>query len=269
MPAPRTGARERSSGGGRRRASHSSEAVISEAVALLDEAGETALTFRALAARLGGGVASIYWYVIEQGRAARPGQPTACLPVCSARPIRPPRATTRSTTSALIAIALFDAIAERPWLGAYFMRDTGVQPNAMLLYERLGQQVLRLELTPRQSFHAVSAVLGFVVGIAADLGQQPPPEVLDGTVSRDKHIERFADQWRALDPEAVPVRPLRRRRVRRARRQRAVPCRSRPSARRAPPPGRPVAATCASSLSDERSAARRHRRPAPTDKGKR
>ena len=47
-----------------------------------------------------------------------------------------------------IAVALFDAIAERPWLSAYFMRDTGLQPNALLLYERLGEQVLRLGLTP-------------------------------------------------------------------------------------------------------------------------
>src|SRR6478672_9077333 len=49
--------------GGRRRASHSLDAVLSQAVALLDTSGEQALTFRALAARLGGGVASIYWYV--------------------------------------------------------------------------------------------------------------------------------------------------------------------------------------------------------------
>src|SRR6187402_2728841 len=48
---------------GRRRASHSMDSVLTEAVALLDEAGEAALTFRALAGRLGGGVASIYWYV--------------------------------------------------------------------------------------------------------------------------------------------------------------------------------------------------------------
>ncbi|MYS11544.1 TetR/AcrR family transcriptional regulator, partial [Streptomyces sp. SID6041] len=36
-------------GGGRRRASHSMESVLGEAVALLDEAGAPALTFRALA----------------------------------------------------------------------------------------------------------------------------------------------------------------------------------------------------------------------------
>src|SRR4051794_18043730 len=202
MPAPRSRARERSPRG-RRRASHSMEAVISEAVALLDEAGEAALTFRALAARLGGGVASIYWYV---------GSKDELLDRASDHVLADVLTTTEQAARSddpidglrAIGVALFDAIAERPWLGAYFMRDTGVQPNALLLYERLGQQVLRLELTPRQSFHAVSAVLGFVVGIAADLGQQPPPEVLDGTVSRDEYIGRFADQWRALDPEAFP-----------------------------------------------------------------
>src|SRR6478735_2501291 len=51
---------------GRQRASHSMEAVLTEAVALLDEAGAPALTFRALASRLGGGVASIYWYVASK-----------------------------------------------------------------------------------------------------------------------------------------------------------------------------------------------------------
>ena len=64
--------------------------------------------------------------------------------------------------------------------------------------------MLRLGLTPRQSFHAVSAVLGFVVGIAADLGQEPPQEVLDGTTDREEYIARYADQWRELDPAAFP-----------------------------------------------------------------
>lgn len=179
------------------------EAVVSEAVALLDEAGEPALTFRALAARLGGGVASIYWYVSNKdelldhatnhvlaGVLADTAQCTA-----GEDPIEDIRA---------IAVTFFDAIVARPWLAAYFMRDTGTQPNGLLLYERLGQQVMRLELTPRQSFHAVSAVVGFVIGIAADLGQQPPHEVVDGTVSRDEYIARHADQWRALDPATYP-----------------------------------------------------------------
>ena len=203
MPVPRTDARAHERKPSRRRASHSLEAVVSEAVALLDQAGEPALTFRALATRLGGGVASIYWYVASKDELLDRATDHVLAGVLTDLeqlvgdddPILDVRA---------IAVTLFDAIAERPWLAAYFMRDTGLQPNGLLLYERLGQQVLRLGLTPRESFHAVSAVLGFVIGIAADLSQQPPQEVLDGTTTRDEYIGRFADEWRALDAEAFP-----------------------------------------------------------------
>ncbi len=179
------------------------EAVISEAVALLDEAGEPALTFRALAARLGGGVASIYWYVTGRDELLDRATDHVLAEVLthterfagSTDPIDDLRA---------IAVTFFDAIVNRPWLGAYFMRDTGIQPNGLLLYERLGQQAMRLGLSPRESFHAVSAILGFVIGVAADLGQQPPQEVIAGTTSRDEYITRFTDQWRQLEPETFP-----------------------------------------------------------------
>ena len=103
-----------------------------------------------------------------------------------------------------MAITAFDAICERPWLADRFMQGTVKQPNSLRLYERFGQQVLRLGLTPLQSFHAVSAVLGFVVGTAADLGQEPPPEVVDGRVSRQEFFEHAVAQWRALDPAEFP-----------------------------------------------------------------
>jgi AcrR family transcriptional regulator len=179
------------------------EAVLSEAVVLLDQAGEPALTFRALAARLGTGVGSIYWYVDSKDELLDRATDHVLEGVLadterfveSDDPIADMRA---------IAVTLFDAIVSRPWLAAYFLRDTGVQPNGLRIYERLGEQVLRLGLNPRQSFHAVSAVLGFVIGIAADLGQQPPQEVLDGTTNRAEFTARYADQWRRLDPQAYP-----------------------------------------------------------------
>jgi len=203
MTAPHPRVRPEAAPGARRRASHSLEAVVSEAVRLLDEAGEPALTFRALAGRLGGGVASIYWYVASKeellDRASDhvlAGVLTATEPFIGGDdPIDDLRG---------IAVTFFDAIVERPWLAAYFMRDTALQPNALLLYERLGEQVLRLDLSPRQSFHAVSAVLGFVVGTAADLGQEPPQEVVDGTIGREAYLAGVADEWRALDPGTFP-----------------------------------------------------------------
>jgi len=202
-----TGAQRRAATGAarepRRRASLSAEAVISEAVRLLDEAGQSALTFRALAERLGGGVGSIYWYVASKDELLDRAADHVLADVLTATerftggddPIADLRA---------MSVTFFAALVDRPWLGAYFMRDTGTQPNGVLLYERLGQQVMRLGLTPRQSFHAVSAVLGFVIGTAADLGQQRPQEVVDGTVGRDEHMARHAEQWRRLDPATYP-----------------------------------------------------------------
>jgi AcrR family transcriptional regulator len=179
------------------------EAVLSEAVALLDEAGEPALTFRALAARLGTGVGSIYWYVTGRDELLnRAADHVIGDVLCDTDAVvgsDDPIAELRS-----VAVTLFDAVERRPWLAAYFMTNTEIQPNAMRLYDRLGRPLLRLDLTARQRFHAVSAVTGFVIGTAADLGQEPPPEVVDGTIGRDEYIGRFAEDWRRLDPEEFP-----------------------------------------------------------------
>ncbi|MGW2279256.1 TetR/AcrR family transcriptional regulator [Streptomyces sp. NPDC001770] len=179
------------------------EAVLTAAVDLLDEAGEPALTLRALAARLGTGVGSIYWYVSGKDElleraidhvlggvlTAVEGQTSSGDPIDDLR---------------VMAVTLFDAIVDRPWLGANFMQNISSKGNSLRLYEELGQRTLRLDLTPKQRFHAVSAVVGVVVGNAADMGQEPPREVVDGSVGRDEFLGRYAETWRGLDPEQFP-----------------------------------------------------------------
>ncbi|WP_042453262.1 TetR/AcrR family transcriptional regulator [Streptacidiphilus jiangxiensis] len=179
------------------------ESVLTEAVALLDEAGEPALTFRALAQRLGGGVASIYWYVANKDELldlATDHVIGSLLSDVEALPGSDDPIDDLRT----MALVLFDAIVARPWLGAYFMRNTNAQSNSLRLYERLGAQTLRLDLTARQRFHAVSAIIGVVVGSAVDLGQEPPQEVLDGKVGRDEYLGRAVQAWRELDPAGYP-----------------------------------------------------------------
>lgn len=187
---------------GRQRASHSLDAVLTEAVALLDEAGEPGLTFRALAARLGGGVASVYWYVSSKDelldRAADHAMEQVLIDT-DAYTDGDPFEDLRG-----IGVTLFDAIVDRIWLGAYFMRNTEFQPNCLELYERIGQRVLALGLTARQTFHGASAIVGFVVGTAADMGMELPKDVLDGTVNRDDYLRRATDAWRDLDPSEYP-----------------------------------------------------------------
>src|SRR3954469_14581862 len=129
-------------GGGRRRASHSMEAVVSEAVAILDEAGVAALTFRSLAARLGGGVASIYWYVASKDELLDRAADHVLAGVLTSTE-RFSGGEDPLDDLGRLGAPLFDTIVDRPWLGAYFMRDTGTQPNGLALYERIGQQVMR------------------------------------------------------------------------------------------------------------------------------
>lgn len=187
---------------GRRRASHSLEAVLDGAVSLLDDAGESGLTFRALAARLGGGVGSVYWYVSSKDELLDKAADHVIYqllaeadPAASTDPIDDVRRD---------ALALYTAVDARPWLGRYFLRNSSVQPNALRYYERVGQSMLRLGLAPREAFHAASAVIGFVIGIAADVSQQPTEAMLAGEVRRDEYLEQIGEQWRALDPDAWP-----------------------------------------------------------------
>ncbi|PWJ48813.1 transcriptional regulator, TetR family [Quadrisphaera granulorum] len=191
-------------GGTRQRASHSLEAVVAGAVALLDEAGESALTFRSLAARLGGGVGSIYWYVSSKDELIARASDHVLTDVLAA---------TESVTTAEdpvdalreMAVAFYRVIAPRPWLGAYFQRDSGLQPNGLRLYERMGQQAMRLDLTARQRFHAVSAVTGYVIGVASDLGRHPQDGAAQDLATFDREdtsrLDDAVEHWRAL-PEA-------------------------------------------------------------------
>lgn len=175
---------------------------MTEAVRLLDEAGDSALTFRALASRLGGGVGSIYWYVTGKDELldrAADHVMDQVLRDTEAFTDGDPIDDLRST-----AIVLFEAVADRPWLGAYFMRNSGNQPNSLRYYERVGQQVLRLGLDPLATFHAASAVVGYVIGIAADLGQQPPDELVDGRTTREEYFARTVAEWNDLDPDEWP-----------------------------------------------------------------
>ncbi|WP_103888753.1 TetR/AcrR family transcriptional regulator [Actinacidiphila yanglinensis] len=179
------------------------DSVLTEAVALLDEAGVPALTFRALAERLGGGVASIYWYVANKEELLDRATDHVIGAVLADVEKLPATGDPIDDLRAM-AMTLFDAIVDRPWLGPYFMRNTNIQGNSLRMYERLGRETLRLDLDARQRFHAVSAVVGVVVGSAVDMGQEPPKEVLDGAVDREEFLGRYAQAWRELDPAEFP-----------------------------------------------------------------
>lgn len=106
-----------------------------------------------------------------------------------------------------LGVTLFAAMEAHPWLAPYLMRDVGMQPNSMLLCERFGQQLLRLDLTTRQRFHAVSALVNYVVGVGAEMGGQTPQRAARDAVDevdREAYLAQAAQQWRALDAQEFP-----------------------------------------------------------------
>ena len=177
--------------------------MLAEAIAILDESGEPALTFRALAARLGGGVASIYWYVASRDELLeRATEEVMGQVLADSEPLV--HGPDPLTNVRALAFALFDEFVRRPWFGERMLRNNGLQPNSMMMFDRLGQQLMRLDLTPRQRFHAVSSIVSYVVGVAVDLAQPPPREFLESGMEPAEFLAMYADRWRALDPEGYP-----------------------------------------------------------------
>lgn len=202
MPAETTKTPRRDDGSRRRRATHSMEAIIDAATAMLDEAGESALTFRALAARLGGGVGSLYWYVASKDELLDRVTDSIIAGMLAATP------ETKETEAPLetmrrLAHGLYDTMTAHPWMGSYLMRNVQLQPHAMEFYERLGEPTLSLDLLPRERFHAVSAVLGFVIGVGAELGQEAG--LVESAHPHEESLQHeYAQTWRALPADDFP-----------------------------------------------------------------
>jgi len=178
--------------------------VLAGAVEILDESGAQGLTIRALAARLGGGVASVYWYVSGRDELLDLAADSVLGGVLEATADVGDGDSDPIDDLRTIAVTMFDAIVDRPWLGAYVLRDTATQIHSLQLYERIGEQVMRLDLTPRQSFHATSAVIGYVIGTAADMGQELPEAVVSGELSKEQYMATATAQWRSLDRTQFP-----------------------------------------------------------------
>lgn len=192
--------------GRKSRATLSLQAIIDGAIEMLDgPGGESALTFRGLAARLGGGVGSVYWYVKNKDELvllAADAVIGRVMPTVDEQRDKPAVEAIRA-----IAIALFREMEAHPWTAAHFMHDVDIQENALLLWESLGQQALRLDLTDVQRFHVVSTVSNYVVGIGAQMSVESAPQPHPGEPEdemRARYLSDWADSWLSRDPQQFP-----------------------------------------------------------------
>jgi AcrR family transcriptional regulator len=175
----------------------SKERIVEAAIEILDADGESALTFRALTARLATGSGAIYWHVANKNDllAATTDDVIARVMaevVSGAEPREAIRA---------IALGVFDAIDARPWVGAQLSREPW-QSAMLQIFEGIGGQLQALGVPERAQFDCASALLNYVLGLAGQYAAGA--RLLARDTDRSAFLATVAAQWAQLDPAEYP-----------------------------------------------------------------
>ncbi len=188
-------------GGGERNARRtdalSKERIVEAAIGILDAGGESALTFRALAARLATGSGAIYWHVADKrGLLAAAADHVIARAVTEGPRNALPRLAIRT-----LALAVFDSIDAHPWIGGQLSGDPW-QPAVLRILEGIGARVGALGVPEQGRFNAATALLSLILGIAGQYAVGA--RYFGGDVDRTAFLKIVADQWAGLDPVEHP-----------------------------------------------------------------
>jgi AcrR family transcriptional regulator len=185
----------------RRAEALSRERIVEAAVELLDAAGEGGLTFRALTERLTTGPGAIYWHVANKGELLAAGTEAVLAAVLAP----PPRTGSPQDEIRGVAIGLFDAIDEHPWLAAQLSAQLSRNPWQSVtprIIESIGRPIRALGVPEVSWFTATFALVHYILGAA---GQNAANARVAGPgVDRGEFLDAVSTAWEALDPDEYP-----------------------------------------------------------------
>jgi AcrR family transcriptional regulator len=175
----------------------SKERIVEAAVEILDTEGEGALTFRALAARLATGSGAIYWHVANKRELLAAATDDVIAGVMTdVGEWAQPRDAIRA-----IALGVFDAIDEHPWVGAQLSREPW--RSAMLqIFEGIGRRLQALGVPERAQFDSASALVNYVLGVAGQNAANA--RVLGREMDRSTFLATVVARWTQHDPAEYP-----------------------------------------------------------------
>jgi AcrR family transcriptional regulator len=175
----------------------SRERIVDAAIEILDADGESALTVRALTARLATGSGAIYWHVANKNDLlAAITDDVMARVVTEVAGDAEPRAAIRA-----VALGVFDAIDAHPWLGAQLSREPW-QPAVMRIFEGVGGQLAALGVPEHARFDCASALLNYVLGLAGQYAAGA--RLIAPGTDRAAFLGTVAAQWAQLDPGEYP-----------------------------------------------------------------
>jgi len=174
------------------------DAIVDAAIALLDSAGESGLTFRALAVALATGAGALYFHVANKDDLLD----AACDAVVTRAMAETATAATAEGRLRAIGVELFDAIDAHPWVGAELARAPGNMPMVRIL-EGIGQQVQAMAVEAHALWPATSTLFSYIVGVAGQNAANARLGQARG-LDRSTFLDGVALRWSELDAAAYP-----------------------------------------------------------------
>ncbi|MEV4603225.1 TetR family transcriptional regulator [Amycolatopsis sp. NPDC049253] len=186
----------------RRTEALSRERITEAAVELLDASGESGLTFRALSERLATGPGAIYWHVANKGELLE-----AATDVVVAAALAEPAEAAGSPRDEIraVALGLFTAIAEHPWLATQVSLQLSHGPTKSVplrIFEGIGRHVGALGVPEDSWFTVASALMHYILGSAAQNASNA--RVAGSVVDRAEFLDAVSAAWEELDPDDYP-----------------------------------------------------------------
>jgi len=184
--------------GGRRAEGRTKMEIVETATAILDGGGEAALTFRALAARLSTGAGAIYWHVANKEdllAAATDHVVSRAMAGIGLEAVEPAEAI------CAIALAIFDAFDAHPWIGAQLSLAPG-RSGMLQVFEAIGARLNPLGVPENDRFHAWSALVNYIFGVAAQNADNARRAT--DAMTREALLAEIAGQWMQLNAAEYP-----------------------------------------------------------------
>ncbi|MCX5096875.1 TetR/AcrR family transcriptional regulator [Streptomyces sp. NBC_00365] len=172
----------------------SRERIVEAAITLLDTAGEGGLTFRALAERLATGPGAIYWHVTGKDELLSAATDAVVAGTMTAGTA----ATTPQEAIRTLALGVFDAIDDHPWIGTQLARAPGQSPM-LRVFEHIGRQVQALGVPDTAQFTAASALLNYILGVGGQNAANARAHHPD--TNRTEFLNTVSAAWANLDPD--------------------------------------------------------------------
>jgi AcrR family transcriptional regulator len=173
------------------------ERIIEASIELLDSSGKEGLTFRALSERLATGPGAIYWHIADKSDLL-----SAACDAVVARAMDETVVTTPKETIRAVALGVFDAINEHPWVGSAITSSVGLSPIVRIL-EPVGEQIRALRVPDEEQWTAVGTLIAYILGVSkqnAANGQLARTRGFD----RSDFLEAMSTAWSQLDPKQYP-----------------------------------------------------------------